>query len=449
MNNNFSIFKSDLKAVPIALNALHKYTVSSNHVLTHLKIIYNVFDESALIEGTFSNKVQETEITSSLIETINYVYHQIFMSYLMTYKRVFLSRIIIESDIDMLGVVFDSIQVTCRFKTNSSRYAISESDLLKSILMQTVQAEKSEVLERPVTTLELHLLRHKLRSVQLITDYNDQDCISGYQKQFETALVLSLVGLIDTYKNAATSHQASAKLAFTLKDRSQLFFKDGVIHPSQELAFKAGGQHFVSAQIEHVLLQTGAILTMLDHAQITGLQLNMSHQGSYKCSFELVARKQVQNFIDLAALNTLDSWTMLFNAVIDLFSIHTLAKSWLQYIRALVVPSLDEEKWLVKFDQFVLVHNFAQTCSDSYVMKMIHQVGHAIDGHGCIKEIALEKQGRDTKMLKLQIDAKNTVHAPHFKPLSITNCNGDVIHFIDLSEQGYYLKKDIYKKLVK
>ena len=48
---------------------------------------------------------------------------------------------------------------------------LDSKDLILNALVATVQAEQSELVERPVTGLKLNLKRKKLRNFALIFDY--------------------------------------------------------------------------------------------------------------------------------------------------------------------------------------------------------------------------------------------------------------------------------------
>lgn len=445
-------FATRLKSIPLALSALKQYILASKHAPVHIKLVYNVFSQGTFIEGTFSSQVPTTEITNDLTSSINFIVSNLISSYLMTYQKVFLSRIIIDSDIDMLGVVYDSIKVTCRFKTNIEKYAISNEVLLKSIFDQTVEAAKCEILERPANNFSIQLLRHRLRSVQVISDYSADDHYNSYQHPFSSEILVNLMGLIKIYENPNNQHQASAKLYFDLHNRNHLKFNQGQIYPTEELKYRQN--RFDLGQINHVLSQTEPILAAIDTAQIDRLELFMTHNRLFKCQFGLTTPQSesipTKNFMQINNEETVLTWQNVFNHVVANYSIPNLSEAWLQNIVVKLSPFASQ--WVVDFSDYSLTHNFDSYLPQDQVLEMVNSVAKQSNGKDKIKSIILAQEQKKTKMLKLQLEPlsvkSNTSELA--MQLKNTDTDGKVIHYFDLNEnKGYYLSHDKYMKMVK
>jgi hypothetical protein len=438
-------FKNKLKTLPIALSEFQIYQSQSNHTPTHLKIVYNVVQESSFVEATFSNEVAQSEITSDLTSSISYIFSELISSYLMTYKKVFLSRIIVESDIDMLGVVFESIKVTCKFKANVNKYSITTQKLLSLIFSQTTDAERNEILERPATSLNIFLLRHKLRSVQIVFDYSLSEGSTAYEKEFSSDFELALCGLIHSYESPQLDHEASAHLIFDLSNRNSLKFLKGSLFTTQILDFDPNGhEHFKNNQIIHILGQVDPILEVIDKAQISQLILNMTQDNNYKCQFELRRSKDVpENYINLTQVESIISWQKIFNQIVDVYSLNVISKKWLQTICVDLKPISDN--WLVSYHDYYLTFNFKD------LGEMVNQVNELVNNQAKVDQIILETQKNSPQMIQL-----------HLRPLEIPSASpklamklrtdpkdGKVVRFFNLSSKGYFLDKEIFKDMVK
>lgn len=450
-------FATKLKSIPLALSALKRYISETKHAPVHIKLVYNVFDEKTFIEGTFSSDVPTTEITSDLTSSISFILSNMVSAYLMTYQKVFLSRIIINADIDMLGIVYDSIKVTCRFKANNVKYAISNDNLLSSILNQTMEAERSEIIERPATGLSIQLFRHRLRSIQIISDYSSNDQYDSYQHPFESEILVSLMGIIKLYENPENSHQASARLFFDLSKRNRLLFKHGTIYPSESLIYHSNKKdHFEIEQIDHVLSQTVPILATTSLAQIDNLELFMTHNRQFKCRFGLTAPQDknvpVKNFMNMSTDNSVITWQNVFNHIVSNYSLSQLSEAWLQDIVVTLSPFKDQ--WVVNFDQYSLTHNFNSYLPKDQIVAMVQSVAEQSNGKARIKHIVLEKEEKKTEMLRLDLEplAVKPKASAIAMPLPLRNVDtdGKVIHYFDLSDHnGYFLSHDKFMKMVK
>lgn len=443
-------FKNKLKTLPVALSEFQIYQLQSNHTPTHLKVVYNVVQESSFVEATFSNEVVQSEIANDLTSSINYIFSELISSYLMTYKKVFLSRIIVESDIDMLGVVLESIKVTCKFKANVNNYSITTQKLLSLIFTQTTDAERSEILERPATSLNIFLLRHKLRSVQIVFDYSLSEGSTAYKKEFSSNFELTLGGLIHSYESPQLGHKASAHLVFDLINRNSLKFLKGSLFTTQILDFDPNGhEHFKNNQIEHILGQVDSILEVIDRAQISQLILNMTQDNNYKCQFELRRSKNVpENHINLTQIESIMSWQKIFNQIVDVYSLNMISEKWLQTICVDFKPILND--WLVSYHDYYLTFNF-KTLSDKKIGEMVNQVNELIDNQIKVDQVILETQKNSLQMVQLHLQPfKISSASPKLTmKLGIDPKDGKVARFFNLSSKGYFLDKEIFKDTVK
>ena len=401
MTLNFE-FRNKLHSIPVALSKLQLYTSKTGHVPVHIKIIYNVVEESSFLDAKFSNEVSKSEITNDLISSINYIYSELISTYLMSYKKVFLSRIIIESDIDMLGVVFESIQVTCKFKTNARNYSLSQQELLNLIFEQTVDAERNEILERPPERIKLYLLRNKLRSIQLFFDYSIQEEFSSYGKNFTSDFKLALSGDAD------------------------------------------------SEVVERILREVDPILSNIDTAQITRLVLKHTNRSNYKCQFELRRAKNTPlNCIDLTKVETLIVWSHIFKTSIDNFLVAGIRKQWNQTVK--IDLRINGDELVPCLYDYCLSFNCNKNIPVDLVVSRINLIANSLQNKAQIEQIIYQTENDKTRLIELHIQPtneidNNTFLAMKLKPIKL---QGIITRYFDKSKQGYFLSAEEYQSVVK
>lgn len=444
MTLNFE-FRNKLHSVPLALSKLQLYISKTDHVPVHIRLIYNVVEESSFLDTKFSNEVSKSEITDELISSISYIYTELISTYLMTYKKVFLSRIIIESDIDMLGVVFESIQVTCKFKTNAENYSLSKKELLNLIFEQTVDAERNEILERPPERIKLYLLRNKLRSIQLFFDYSIQEEISSYGKPFTSDFKLALYGLIHDYERRKSVHKADLHVSFDLTKRNSLTLVEGTVYPKQLLSEDVNPE-----KVESILRQVDPILNLIDTAQVSRLVLKRDKSSSYKCQFEIRrAKREPFNCINLTKIETLTVWSKIFKSSIDNFVIKNINKSWSQTVKVNLKPHNDV---LAPFfyDNYLSFNCNEKLPIDSLPSK-IEELTNKLGDKAQVEQIVYQTENGNTRLIGLHIQpsnalSENTHLAMKLKPIK---AQGIITRYFDKSKQGYFLSAEKYQSMVK
>lgn len=444
MTLNFE-FRNKLHSIPVALSKLQLYTSKTGHVPVHIKIIYNVVEESSFLDAKFSNEVSKSEITNDLISSINYIYSELISTYLMSYKKVFLSRIIIESDIDMLGVVFESIQVTCKFKTNARNYSLSQQELLNLIFEQTVDAERNEILERPPERIKLYLLRNKLRSIQLFFDYSIQEEFSSYGKNFTSDFKLALYGLIHDYESHKNYHKADFHVSFDLTKRNNLTLVEGSVYPTQLLSGDAD-----SEVVERILREVDPILSNIDTAQITRLVLKHTNRSNYKCQFELRRAKNTPlNCIDLTKVETLIVWSHIFKTSIDNFLVAGIRKQWNQTVK--IDLRINGDELVPCLYDYCLSFNCNKNIPVDLVVSRINLIANSLQNKAQIEQIIYQTENDKTRLIELHIQPtneldNNTFLAMKLKPIKL---QGIITRYFDKSKQGYFLSAEEYQSVVK
>lgn len=451
MTLNFE-FRNKLHSIPVALSKLQQYTSETGHVPVHLKLIYNVFDKSSLLDASFSSEVSKSEITGDLISSINYIYSELLSTYLMTYKKVFLSRIIIESDIDMLGVVFESIQVTCKFKTNAKNYSLSKRELLNLILEQTVDAERNEILERPPERMNLYLLRNKLRSIQLFFDYSIQEEASSYGKSFTSDFKLALYGLIHDFEDQKNKPKADLHVSFNLTKRTTLDLVEGSIYPTQTLPQNANADSHFEEKVERVLRQIDPLLSLIDTAQITQLTLKKENNFNFKCSFDIRKSKHFSlNYIDLTKVETFTKWSKIFKFVTDNYAVLKVDRLWAQTVKVDLRAANDT---LVPYlHDYYLSFNCNEKMSTQAVISKVDKIENLLGNKYQINRIAYQTEGDNTRLIELHVgsssvfyEEENTLLAMKLKPIKL---QGKITRYFDKSNRGYFLSAEKYQSMVK
>lgn len=451
MTLNFE-FRNKLHSIPVALSKLHQYTSTTGHVPVHLKLIYNVPDKSSFLDASFSSEVSKSEITSDLISSINYIYSELLSTYLMTYKKVFLSRIIIESDIDMLGVVFESIQVTCKFKTNAKNYSLSKRELLNLILEQTVDAERNEILERPPERLNLYLLRNKLRSIQLYFDYSIQEETSSYGKSFNSDFKLTLYGLIRDFEDQKNKPKADVHISFDLTKRTALDLVEGSIYPTQTLPQNANKDSRFEEKVERVLRQIDPVLSLLDTAQIIQLTLKKENNFNFKCSFDIRKSKRFTlNYIDLTKVETFTKWSKIFKIITDNFATVKTDRSWAQTVKVDLMPLNDT---LVPYlHDYYLSFNCNEKMSTQAVVSKIDRIENLLGNKYQINRVAYQTEGDNTRLIELHVESNNGFYEKENIPLAMKlkpiKLQGRITRYFDKSNKGYFLSAEKYQCMVK
>ena len=434
--------------ISLGLTDLFAYSSRVGHAIEKIKVIYNLDKHNCLIDSKLSNRVAMTEISSSLMEQINYLINSIIDSYLMVYNNTLLSKITFEADLDELGIVYDSIVISCFIRTNISNLNLNSWDILNQALVSTVNAERSEIIERPATNLTINLKRKKLRNVSIIFDYEKDQDDQVFKSAFSQGLFSTLRVIVNDYCKFQGTHQASMCFNFDLLSREQLKLVAGNVYPTKKLSTYDG--HFSANEAKYLLLQLNQAMSLVTDSKVSGLQVTRQTNGEYTTIFNLIGAKNnsasLKNAIDI----TVESSNGLANVltqVVDTYSLPELYKQWINKIK--IKLTLDDGNLLIEFDKYLIEHRFdTQSISLSSARMLLDNMQKTIDGRAKITNFTLTTVHSLLKEIQVDIAGLQETHESE-KPMVINldtslSQNGKLYYNFVNSDQGYYLQSERY-----
>lgn len=442
----YNSYKQNHSPVSLGLVDLFAYSKSSKSVVTHIKIIYNLETKSCLVDADLSNKVASTEITPSLMSQIDYLINSLIDSYLMVYNTTFLNKIVFEADLDVLGVIYESIKVSCFLKANIPKLNVNGWDVLSTALEATVRAEIAEVIDRPATSLEMTMKRKKLRSFKIIFDYSleDEDA-TFYEKPLSQAFMSTLRYILHDYCNYEGSHQVGCNLEFSLKNRSNLIFEAGNVYPTIKL--HSFSRSFSAQEAKFVIMQLNQIFDLVPNSRIDSLKLTRHTNGVYITNFGLASCKEASMFdVDL---RTSEALANTFTQMVANYSLPTFYQGWINTIEV----SLENEgnKWFVELFKYSLAHPFSSKLESLGVKKLLEQAHDEVNGVASIGSFTLVQNNNSIEELDLNVTdigkqvLAETIHPMQLEAFATDNTkNKKLFYNFKYSSNGYYLDSERY-----
>lgn len=432
--------------VNLGLVDLFAYSKSSKSVVTHIKIIYNLETKSCLIDADLSNKVASTEITHSLMSQIDYLINSMIDSYLMIYKTAFLNKIVFEADLDVLGVIYESIKVSCFLKTNIPKLNVNGWDVLNTALEATVRAEIAEVIDRPATSLEMTMKRKKLRNFKIIFDYSLKDEDSTfYGKSFSHAFMSTLRYILHDYCSYEGSHQVSCNLQFSLKKRSNLIFEFGNIYPTIKL--HSFSRQFSPQEAKFVIMQLNQIFDLVPNSRIYSLKLTRHTNGVYITNFGLAACNESSMFdVDL---RTSEALARTFTQIVENYSLPSFYQEWTNTIEV----SLENEgnRWFVDLSKYRLTHPFRSKMETLGTKNLLEKAYSEVNGVASIGSFTVVQNDNTIEELNLSVtDLGKQVSSEKVQPMQLkvferaNTKNKKLFYNFKYSSNGYYLDSERY-----
>lgn len=440
--------------VSLGLIDLFAYSSKSKHAIDKIKIIYNLEKETCLVDAKLSDRNKMTEISSTLMNQIDYLVNSLIKNYVMIYDRTFLSKIIFESKLDELGVIYDSIKLSCVMKSNIPNLPIQYWDIIHQAMLATVNAEKAEVVERPATSLILSLKRKKLRKFIIVYDYGIDDMYENtYEKPFSASFLASLKVLLDDYCKYSGTHEASVTLTFDLMQRESLRFIEGSLYPSYKL--KTYNDRFSPQEAKFLLVQINQIFQWLDSAIISGLILTRHSNGHFVCQFKVSGvvggnTKEQPKTLDVS-LTAANNLANTLTEIVQMYSVPNFYKDWRNQIEVNLLNR--GANWLVDFQDYELIGSFKNEKSSMEATKAhLIKVTNELIGVAKIKSFCLVAKGSELNEVKLKIVdfSKNDDANNNFKPMGSTSLDVFIskkskLYFnFTLGKEGYYLTSERY-----
>ncbi|QHQ69171.1 hypothetical protein GSR61_11340 (plasmid) [Lactobacillus crispatus] len=434
--------------ISLGLTDLFAYSLKVGHAVEKIKIIYNLEKQNCLVDSKLSNRVEMTEISSSLMEQVDYLINSLIDSYLMVYNSTLLSKITFEANLDELGIVYDSIVISCFMRTNIPSLHLNSWDILSRALISTVNAERSEIIERPATNLTINLKRKKLRNVSIIFDYSKDQDDQVFKSAFSQGFFSTLRVIVADYCKFQGTHQASMCFNFDLLSREQLKLKTGNVYPTKKLSTYDG--HFSANEAKYLLLQLNQAMSLITGSKVSGLQVTRHPNGGYMTMFSLVGAKNTSASLKNAIDITVESSNGLANVltqVVNTYALPELYKQWINKIS--VTLTLSEGHWLIRFKKYIIEHRFDnQKVSLSSAKMLLRNMQATINDRAKISGFTVITAHNLLKEMQVNIAELQSSH--EFEQPMVINLNtnyfnnGKLYFNFANSDQGYYLKSERY-----
>ena len=443
----YSSNENILRPISLALVDLFAQASEAKTTIKHLKVIYKLEDKSCMVDAKLSSQVPITEITNALMSQIDYLINSLISNYQTVYRNNYLNKVIFEADLDTLGIVYDSVKVTCVMRANLKN--LDSKDLILNALVATVQAEQSELVERPVTGLKLNLKRKKLRNFALIFDYAKDPQERVYQTGFVNSLIKSLSTLIQAYCSFTERHQASISLCFNLLNRKNLQIAQGQIYPTKKLRLFNG---FVLPQeAKYLIKQVDQILMLVGNSKVNGLQLIRHPNGEYISRFQIVYTADdmiAQNNVLDINLSSSQQLANILTKIIDTCSLSKDLHDWKSIINADMQLVCNE--WKVKCNSYQLIHSFKDpSISFKSAKFLLNDVNNKAKGKAVINSFCLVTQHKGLRELGINLSQHINLEQ-HSHPMQVPTLNqffkpkSKLYYNFALGSGGYALQSERY-----
>lgn len=441
----FSYFKlkgklsmlSDTLKMPLL--RLTNYASKSDHAVSHIKMTF-AKDKPSQVVAELSTLVERSELSDIQSESIAGIFSKLIEEINFNFSDLPLTKIIFESDINLLGLDNDTLKITCRFDPN--KFESSGTDFFTSLLDKAEQYELNQSLEHAVTNIELHLNRSKLRSVDLILD-NSIPNDNFYQLPFSDRISNSLNDIKTGYEGYSMNVAPAIDLLFALTQRKRLQFLTGKAGCRAKLIKE--GDTFNLNSVQDVLAQANVALNLAETAHISAITLKSQGRNEYTPKFELTTKQTDFETAGMIDLNheIAKTYQYIFKMMLANYSFPQFARNWLQSIRCEI--KLRSGRFILNFAGYHLIKIFDEQPIDN-IQNVLHVKAEQFTNQAQIKEINLTT--KDDKVLKadLSIDALDKKKLA-VKGMRLTNLDSDdpkaiITRTFGLTPNGYVLEKE-------
>lgn len=443
MDFYFTNNETNENPIDLGLTDLVSYSVNTQHSIEHVKVIYDLKKNNCLIDAKLSNKILLTEVSPKLINQLAYLIKRMLDDCLMIYQKNFLTKMIFETDLDVLGVVYDTVKVSCFIKTNNLPVSVTSWQILKNALEKSIQAERAEIIERPATLLILNLKRKKLRNFTIIYDFAKDSNV--FQLPFSTILTDALRGLIERYCNFKGTHEVSLYLQFDLLQRNTLQIKKGRLYPSRKI------RELSIPETKFIISQVNQMMSLVSNAKISSFELSRQRDGTYGSNFEVIndehPSKKHSNMFCVDYFTSCEL-AQTFQRVLDKYSLPKLYREWINTVAVNI--SVKSGKWIDTFKYYKLQHQFDKDENAvDHAKHLVNIANKEIRNYGKICDFDVVTHHGTLTEIELLVNDINKLNYRPFKPMklpldALLTIEPKVYYQFRLSPNGYYLLSERY-----
>ncbi|QNQ82944.1 hypothetical protein FP435_00125 (plasmid) [Lactobacillus sp. PV037] len=439
-------FVNRLNKVKTQLAKLDEYRIKTHRRLTHFQLRFDAHTNDCHILANYSNRIKETDLNSSIISSLEYMSMNLLATYLQMYVFSGITSIIIECDIDEIGVIIESLQVRCKFKrTNWGED--SSINTLSKILQATVEAEVNDIPEKSATCLSFRLLRGRLRSISLITDFKEVNAAFDQDKLQFSPLVMKywqeLLELYESRENARIFNKISGKLNFDLSDRQRVVLAQSLLYPDKKVDILTnidGEEGLESTSLNKAISQFKELADRLPNPALTTLDLARSAD---KLSLAIGISNQEDSSAIEASWDHYN-WEQLIINLLALYTIRNLSSNWVQ--KSSVTIKMVENFEYLRTDlkeSYVQYIGPKQDFNDyPYLIKNINKKFE--NENAKIWKIVVSKDFNDLlDILKIYFTAKQVPPTSSDFAMDVKQSFDDsVVRTFELSERGFMLAQE-------
>ncbi|QDR73711.1 hypothetical protein FOD75_11525 (plasmid) [Limosilactobacillus reuteri] len=271
---------------------LFSFSRESDRQVQNFEIIYDVHQKTAVVKGKLTKIESGTVEIDDTPYSIIYTANRIINSLSVVYSSPYFSKVMITGNTDELGLVTESLQVKCRFKTNLPEYGQTVDEIVKMLLHRTAQGETQNKLIGPLNEISLHFQRKKLRQMDFIFEEDDTASYSGIDDLY----IGELTTFIHNYLTYPGSHKPDARVSFDLSTRTRLKTLEVSVIP--DIKLNAPDGLFNGLEAKYVLQQVNQMLWLLPDTEIKELTLSQKRpkkgpaQYIYQVAFNLESNEE-------------------------------------------------------------------------------------------------------------------------------------------------------------
>lgn len=257
------------------------YAKENMLAINRVQMIFNLDEQTSKVNASFDECTHRTELSDSFDEALSFALGRYFTAYSQAFKDLPLKRIVVELDVDELGVINKDAKVLCRIKPAKNQ---STTELSKRLAKSLYKAEAEQNIPIAATGLVLHLQRHHLRTIDL--KFNNSLPAKSVKKQkLSLYFQKELAAVIVQYQLSSDRAQPRMVLHYTLLKRNHLELVNGEIMPTKSLAYQSNG--FNLYDVQSVIEQYDQAFKLGFKCQIEKIKLQEHRERTFTVKFEI------------------------------------------------------------------------------------------------------------------------------------------------------------------
>ncbi|MDC2828450.1 hypothetical protein [Limosilactobacillus mucosae] len=406
-------FNDESNSISVSLQNLENYCKKMERSPEQLQIEYDLTLQNYIVSSRLTGSYKKFDVQRKfLILSQAAPITNLLNTIQVIYENDPLKKIVIEAEVDDIGLVINSLKVKCYFEHSKT---LDLNHALERVINSSVTAEQCNLMSVPVSSLTLNNVVDSTYRYSLTYDYHNTNH-KAYREFCMNEFVEELQEITQNLNREDLIFNTN--LEFSLLNREKLHFLKGVVSPKQVLDFD--GESFDAHHALMILKSLNAMMSWLPKADLNEMQLkeiySKDNKHYYQSSFLFIGthHNRVHYEFNLTQ-ETCNGVVNVLNNVVEHFSLLDLSNSaWNSEIsvKLAINPS---GVWDVKFKDYYI--NSLYNNDNKQISNYLAAVGEAIAPNGMIVAFNWTVDHGKTKYLKCQISFESIRES--FLPMDI------------------------------